>query len=34
MEGRRAGHETTPGAIGGMVFSDEAPSIAAAPESR
>jgi hypothetical protein len=34
MEGRRARHETTPGAIGGMVFSDEAPSIAATSESR
>ena len=34
MEGRRARHETTPGAIGAVFFSDEAPSIAAASEDR
>lgn len=34
MEGRRARHETTPGAIDAVLFSDEAPSIAATSENR
>jgi hypothetical protein len=34
MEGRRARHETTPGASGAVIFSDEALSIAAASENR
>jgi hypothetical protein len=33
MEGRRARHETTPGAIGAVFFSDEALSIAVASEN-
>jgi hypothetical protein len=34
MEGRRAWHETTPGAIDAVFFSDEAPNIAAASKNR
>jgi len=33
-EGRRARHETAPGAIDAVFFSDEAPSIALASENR